>query len=61
MGKVNSAHGEEHWVSNTLQEATATLEPDPSPALGLIQASQMTSLVSDNLMGASSSFSTPPQ
>jgi len=47
--------------SRTLQEATATLEPDPFPTLGLIQASRMTSLVSDNLMGASSSFPTPPQ
>jgi len=42
--------------SRALQEATATLEPDPFLALGLIQAPQMTSLVSDNLMGASSSF-----
>jgi len=47
--------------SRTLQEATATLEPDPFPTLGLIQASQMASLVSGNLMGASSSFPTQPQ
>ena len=47
--------------SRTLQEATATLEPDPFLTLYLIQASRMTSLVSDNLMGASSSFPTPPQ
>jgi len=47
--------------SRILQEATATLEPDPFPALGLILTSRMTSLVSDNLMSASPSFPTPPQ
>ena len=47
--------------SRTLQEATATLEPDPFPTLGLTQASGMTLLVSDNLMGAASSFLTPLQ
>jgi len=47
--------------SRTLQEATTTLEPDLFPTLGLIQASRMTSLVSDNLMGASLSLPTPLQ
>jgi len=46
--------------SRTLQGATATVEPDPFPSFGLIQAFRMTSLVSDNLMGASLSFPTPP-
>jgi len=47
--------------SRTLQEATATLEPDPLPTIGLTQASGMTSLVSENLMGAASSLPTPLQ
>ena len=60
MRRVNSAHGEERRVSNTARGHRHS-RARSIPTLCLIQASRMTSLVSDNLMGASSSFPTPPQ